>query len=460
MSTDPITDGDEAPTEGYRHSPASRPRWLLAVTAVVIAVSCLAALVGCEHGPAPESGVRTATTSPNTPATPSSLPGASATTSPATPPASSSPAMPSASSSPASSSAVRAAGKGAAAAVPVTREAPRAEIPWAQVGGGWTAAVWAATVSPGPGTLYLLSPAGTRYAVGAVPANTYVADVSPDGRRVLTVEGNPAGLVEWDVAAGAPRTINVPPPIGGSREVRYSKPSARAVLVLNVTRQPAVLERRGLDGSLESSYPDTSSYLAAPDGKDLVAARQDGLAVVSNPGSVIRSLPAPGGYESCTPLSWWSAGAVLVQCSAKSSQATPNLWVYPVSGAPATQLTKATVASGAEQFGYLMAWRYSGGTLIEAGAGCGHGGLGILNASGKGDSRRLNIPAEPGSDTAPDVQAVVGDNAYLTVEESCGAVGARSLVRYDLGKDAPTYFLGTKANGGTVVSSVVIDPSR
>ncbi|MGI8718617.1 MAG: hypothetical protein ACR2JN_12380 [Lapillicoccus sp.] len=352
------------------------------------------------------------------------------------------------------------------------REAPRAEIPWAQVGPGWTAAVWSAGAGPSSaGMLYLVGPSGTRYAVGQVGAGTQVADITADGRRILTtysVDGTVDSVGDWDVAAGSVRNVPLIP--AKTTAAHYTKPSAQALLLYVADGAPSHLERRGFDGSLQLRYPDVpGSYeglLVTADGRDLVLETSTGMVVVGNAqGRLVRTLPPPAGTSRCGPVSWWADGRVLARCDT-TSLVTPvsevsNLWLYPLSGAPASQLTRAPAPGS--PLGYMRAWAFSRGTLVQGVPPCGVGPLGLLTPSGTAEHVTLNLPrGSYDPDGGPDPVAVVGDTAYLTVASSCGGGGApsRGLIAYDLVASTSRILLGPGANGGTVVGAVVIDPTR
>jgi len=441
----PLADGERdtfLPEPGWQRRRSGG--WLRPISAA----AAIAALSGGLYWGA----IRTGTTErPSAPSTRSAS--SSATTGlpvPSGPPASSAPSGPPAS-----------IGAGATPGVSSVREAPRGEIPWTQVGPGWSVTVWSPTVSSGPGTLYLVSPAGTRYAVGSVPPETRVSDVAPDGRRALLTRSSGTGaetVTEWDVTSGRQihsfDTTYASSPEG----VRYTRPAAKSVLV-DTTEG---LQRRSIDGSLEQAYSTSnhpSAALPTPDGLDIFAEVDNGLALLGNGGTLVRSFSAPAGYERCGPLRWWQPGVALTVCLQMGTPIT-NLFLYPISGAPVTQLTKATNAAPGGQnapFGFVAAWRYSGGTLVQYGAGCGLGGVGMLSPDGLTTPRRLNIAAT-GNDGGPSL-SVVNDTAYVTVV-GCAGQNAQSLATYDLVKDTATVILGPKVNGGTVVDFFVIDPTR
>ena len=335
-------------------------------------------------------------------------------------------------------------------------EEPRGAIPWAQVGPGWSAASWATSSQAPSATLYLVSPSGTRYAIGAIP-QTGVYDITPDGRRILTGSNDPNAVLEWDVAAGTSRSIPL-----GQQGATYTKPDGKALFTTDLVGTGTRMERRGLDGSVQLTFPaETGLARMTPDGLDLVAGTTSGLAVYGNAtGTLIRTLPAPSGYGSCQVVSWWPDGRALTRC-ALGGNGVANLWLYPLDGSPATALTAATAAS-ATPFGYQDAWPVSTGTLVQEGVGCGVGPLAMLTSPGTSQRIAFTLPGFSASThPVPDPVAVVGDVAYLVVSTAeCGGAQTRSLVAYDVVTGRSGVLIGPGANGGTAGPVAVIDPSH
>ncbi|HYQ31764.1 MAG TPA: hypothetical protein VEQ83_01010, partial [Lapillicoccus sp.] len=157
-------------------------------------------------------------------------------------------------------------------------EEPRSAIPWAQVGPGWSAASWATSSQATSATLYLVSPSGTRYTIGAIPQTVGVDDITSDGRRILTGSNDPNAVLEWDVAAGTSRTIPL-----SQQGVTYTKPDGKALLTTDLVGTGTRTERRGLDGSVQLMFPaDTGLARMTPDGLGLVVGTTSGLAVYGN----------------------------------------------------------------------------------------------------------------------------------------------------------------------------------
>lgn len=358
------------------------------------------------------------------------------------------------------------------------REEPRSAIPWGHVGPGWTAAVWSVSSAATEGTLYLLGPSGVRYAVGQVAAHTQVADVTGDGHRILTSgvgdTGGRVSVLEWDVATGTSRSV--PLPVHATQEVRYTKPSGAAILVQTeeagashvwADRSLDALARYDLYGTLQLRYPvkagngpdNALARLQTPDGRELVIASDVGLVLVHNDGTRVRTLALPTGAPSCRPTRWWSTGVLLAVCSTSSAPAagsTPHLWLIPTSGAAATALTTAPETAGVQ--GSTNAWKDSQGTIVERSSACGSTYSVTTPNAGWGD---LSLAAAvPGVDLSRGIAAVVGNTAVVEAQGCQGGPGLSALVAYDLVSTTSTALLGARANGGTVASFVVIDPTR
>ena len=366
-------------------------------------------------------------------------------------------------------------------------DAPVAALPWNTVGPGWTALIWQTVQEIDTGYqrrgLYLVSPSGARYRVGDVSGGT-VLDVSPDGRRILVSTGaQPASsVVEFEVATGASRTIalagGVSAPGSGTSTVRYTRPSAHALLVgyTGTGTAGVVLERRGLDGSLQQRFPSipdatatgpdavttgSSLPLPTPDGHDLLLSTTTGMSLIDTQvGALVRRFPLPLGTASCSPRGWWAPGVARVRCDALAGAGLPgspsvvgpvsDVWAIPVDGSPARRLT---TADGSMQVGYVDAWKTAIGTVASEGARvsdpCPASGLEVVTP----DGARTPVTFE-GAATTPVVPlAVRGRSAYLLVGV-CGRPSA--LVVGDLASGTAHALTGAGVDGGTIVSAVTI----
>jgi hypothetical protein len=381
----------------------------------------------------------------------------SAPTSPVTAPSASRPdaSIARASSTPTSSSLAHAVAQTATLAHGT--EASRDAIPWDKVDEGWNLASWADVAdlshqrSMAP-TLYLLNPIGGRYKIATLPTGSTLALWSPDRKRaVIRAHATAAGamLQEWDLTTGQLRMEFA------SREdsslVGYTRPLGRALLLshLGDVGHPPRLERVGTDGRHQQDYPTSATQVGAfdqapalytPDGLQLVLGAQRGLVVLGNDGEIAREIPLPQGYEACIPRRWWSDRVALVVCT-MLKPITHNLWLFPIGGGAPSALTRAT-----DGFGYVDAWRFSTGTMLERGSGCGPGELATLNRDGTG--ARLSVPLPLGVKGRISVVGVHGDQATF-LSTGCAPNG-RSLFSYNLVTGSTSVLLGPGLNGGTV----------
>lgn len=328
-------------------------------------------------------------------------------------------------------------------------------VPWRSVGAGWSAVVWRAR-STAPGTLLLVSPTGARYRIASVPAETSVRDISPDGRRVVLVRftESAATVTVVELRTGHSRSFTVPNYL---EQVRFTRPMGRALL-LSYGMSSDRIERRSLTGArmvtIATGVPvGSADVLPSLDGRYLLHQVAGGIAVQGNAtGVLIRRLPAPKG-QTCLPRRWWNATTAVVACTATGS-ALSQVWLYPLSGAPARQLTRIPADQG---FGADTAWPTRAGTLLREPANCGPSRIGWLTSAGR--MRPMTWPGLPNpAGAVPDVGAVVDSHAYLMLSD-CSDPRAYALVRYDLAGHSARTLAGPGANGGTVSGYAVIDPN-
>lgn len=172
-------------------------------------------------------------------------------------------------------------------------------------------------------TLVLVSPTGVqRVVTSSLPLGSALDSWSGDGQRAMVTaaaagDGN-VQVSEIDLANGAvlhqftqPNSSGIP---------TYTEPHGLAMLQAGVAKNGSVsLVRESLSGSLELEYPTTfpgarrptpttepdfdGAYLESPDGTEIVMGSNLGMAVVSNEGTILRSIQVPT-YNSCAPLAW------------------------------------------------------------------------------------------------------------------------------------------------------------
>ncbi|MDT5334537.1 MAG: hypothetical protein QOD90_42 [Mycobacterium sp.] len=352
-------------------------------------------------------------------------------------------------------------------------------IPWAQVGPGWRLATWSPAASQAPGvppapgaptyetvttTLYLVNPAGGRYAIttfpppGANGRSPELVDWSGDGGRALFSDGGPGAVattvIEVDLHSGAQTKIAV----GDANVVRYTRPEGKALLLTkDKMNEPSVLERVDLAGKPQLTYPlglpaIRSTYLSTPDGTQLVLGSETGLILMGNDGKAGPTLPVAG-QTDCSPLRWWDGAAgqtVLATCYAGGDPSGSRLWEVPIDGSAPTALTAPNDGQKSPDLGDLNAWQLPAGTFVQAAGGCGFVYLAKLNADGT--TTRVAVPdLDPNHSTV--VVGVNGGN--LDLEGTVAGCGpAESLVEYNPTAGTTTVLLGPPLNGGAIIDAL------
>lgn len=244
---------------------------------------------------------------------------------------------------------------------------PPEEIPWERVGEGWLLARYVeASDSWETSTreaLFLIDPEDVMYAVTGWDG-TQILDWSPDGRRVLTFDGE---LKVVGLADGAASGVLAVIPIEWHVDGRF--PPAGDGLVLRLATEGHVrLEVVGADGALRATFADFDypaggygdpafvemgiTWLYDPDGTQLVVATGEGIVLRDGQGVVVGMLDTPG--LGCTLSRWWDEGSVLAACYDRDWAASAcwyrgpvpdgrSLWAVPLDGSAATLLTPQPV---------------------------------------------------------------------------------------------------------------------
>jgi hypothetical protein len=368
----------------------------------------------------------------------------------------------------------------AAAEVP-----PASQVPWGRVGPGWTLATW----SPAPGqaaqappaapvTLYLLDPAGARYAITILPVlpptrpnpglTAFLADWSVDGRHALIgyfdFDAAQTILTDVDLRSGAKQTFRA---ASEGRDV-YSRPTGQTILTsrFDSDQQASTLERVDLSGAKQLSFPDdfgaagkfNGAFLQTPDGAQLVLGTDHALVVVGNDGRIVRQLPPPGPLTDCSPIRWWAAKVILANCvhGRQARGAYPDyssqLWQIPLTGQAPTALTAVNTNQEDSGFGGDLgdgdAWRLPNGTFLQSAGGCSRGFLSRLTPDKH--STPVSVPAVNKEDSVF-VIGKSGDKLVLMATMACGP--GVSLLTYDPAANRSTVLLGPPVNGGGVQSA-------
>jgi hypothetical protein len=359
-------------------------------------------------------------------------------------------------------------------------EASVQDIPWSEVGAGWTLAMWNAatpTESGGdaaPGeptpydsadTLFLVSPEGGRYAITTFtpPAGGYnpmLVDWSGDGNRALFYGSGPGSttdIIEVDLHTGMQTTFsvnhfNITP--------RYTRPEGKAVLLAksNDVDSPPSLERVDLAGNHQLTYPieqfgskSGPDVLPTPDGTHLVLGTESGgLAVMNNDGTGIQTLPVPG-QQYCSPTRWWDADSTITVADCHDSEySNSQLWLVPIDGGTPTPLTQPNDGQEGEILGAGSAWNLPEGTFLQAYGACGYRFLAKLDTFG-GTPTKVSVP-KVDEHSSVDVIGVYHGDLQLQASLSCGS--GESLLYYDPGTGTSTVLLGGPVNGGGVIAAL------
>jgi hypothetical protein len=375
-------------------------------------------------------------------------------------------------------------------------ELPASQLPWSQVGPGWMLATWSPAPGLGPGqtppagqpavaplTLYLLDPAGGRYAIttfGVAPPvgpgdpghTPFLADWSRDGRHALFEDygADPKGpgyttMTNVDLASGDKHSFTVGT---GGVEGAYSQPNGQAIMV-STFGGPArgwTLERVDLSGRRQLLFPTdqlgaagtyNGAYLESPDGTQVVLGTATGLVVMGNDGVVGRRLPMPGQLTDCRPVRWWTATVILTRCDASASSSTSQLWRVPLAGGDPSAETAVNTGQQDSGFGNDLgdgdAWQLPSGTFLQSEAGCGAGFLSRLTPDMHATA--VTVPGVTDSGHVSVIGATA-DTLVLRAHMGCGA--GISLLTYNPAANTSTVLLGPPVNGGGV-QNVILYPS-
>jgi TolB protein len=345
-------------------------------------------------------------------------------------------------------------------------ESPGSSIPWAQVGPGWMVALWGphAAVAAGSGsagwerqttTVYLVDPVGGRYRVTTLPAPSdySLVDWSGDGRRVLLLEpGGSGGSTFDDLDLTTGRVLHSVTQ-SENASARFTRPTGQALLVwtAGVDQAPTTLVRTSWSGATQLSYPDSypglgtlsTSVLSGLDGTQLVVGTTSGMALVANDGTFVRAIGPPG--RNCTPTRWWDTDDLIASCQPPSSSGAsgPSLWIVPVGGQAATQLTDPQ----APDYGDVDAWQVGSATYVQALEGCGSEYLALRNPDGT--TAKVAVPGATDS-----VQVIGAHQTQLALLAQLACGSGETLFWFDPATATDTPLLGPQVNGGGVLAAL------
>jgi hypothetical protein len=334
---------------------------------------------------------------------------------------------------------------GAAVAQPA-RAAQPAGVPWSHVGPGWVLAQYTSAApeggKTGPAELYLISPGGARYRLARWPDFRFAPELvawSPDGKRALfQVFSGKGGVEQLTLATGRMSTFVMQ---GTATPIGYTTPAGLNIVAGRPSGTGTILARYSLSGRLVQSlgYSADGQALYAPSGTEFATGASRGVKLVSNRGSLIRTLPVPGtSANSCNPVRWWNSGTILASCSPPGS-AVPRLWLVPVSGAHPKALTPPRNPNRSGDLGDLDAWQLPSGLYLQAAGPCGV--LHIYRQAPGGSIKLITVPHTNG-----DNRVLTARGSRLLVQAPTDCTGSVSLLWYDPAKRAEQWLIRAPGN--------------
>jgi TolB protein len=364
---------------------------------------------------------------------------------------------------------------------PAPAAAAVADIPWSKVGPGWMLVTWNPAAGHGNGpippgewsaeqlttTLYLIDPAGARYAITTFPPTgnnprPELVDWSGDGSHALFYLSDKHGssAISVDLHTGTKTTLTV------DGAPSYTRPDGKAMLVSAGDNGNDTLKRIDLAGNPQFTYPTSQlgsagefdgDYLESPDGTQLVLSASNAgkgsentLVVMGNDGVVVRELHSPMPGAHCSLVKFWTPTAVLADCSA---DAGGQLWQVPLDGEAPTAVTAVNSRNGDDprfkgDYGDGDAWQLPSGTFLNSAGACGSIFLSRLTP----DKGTVRVDP-PGMESSVIVAGATADRLLLVGKVGCG--GTTSLVSYDPATNTDTVLLGPPVTGGAVFQAVL-----
>jgi hypothetical protein len=348
-----------------------------------------------------------------------------------------------------------------AAGVAGTAAATLAGVPWSKVGPGWELAEY--TAGPAgkayPVTLYLISPAGTRYAMHTWGAHATVPSlIAWSGDKTKALLGLTGSKYEQLTLATGKLTAGRL--AGQAQPMGYTLPDGQNILGItegSTGTAPATVARYSLAGKLlkvltRGVNENTAVYAA--NGIALAVSGSKGLELVSNAGGVIRSLPVPGTNArlGCTPARWWNATTVLAQCIGNGAY-SPRLWLVPTNGKRPTALTPQRNGAGPD-LGDIGAWQLSSGTYLQALGGCAT--LQIFRQAANGSI----TPVVPAHTAGQDNRIVTALGTRLLLNAQTACPGSESLLWYNPATNAEHWLLRAPAGAAGVIGVLAYNSTQ
>jgi TolB protein len=270
-----------------------------------------------------------------------------------------------------------------------------AAVPWNSVGAGWVLDTYSAGTrsKPAPTTLYLISPAGAKYALLTWPASAtpapivraWAGDKTEALFQLFAPGGSPGGYGELNLTTGTMTRVGFAN--ASTTPLGYTLPHGEQILAATDSGSDTIIARFTRAGALAQTLiteHDTSGASYSPDGTALAASAPDGLLLVANSGGRPKKLPVPVPPRgACDPVRWWDARTILASCG--------GLWLVPASGAAPSQLTPVRPLDNAvTDLGDIDAWQLPSGLYLQSVGACGT--LELNKQAGNGALARVTVP--------------------------------------------------------------------
>jgi hypothetical protein len=331
----------------------------------------------------------------------------------------------------------------------------QSRVPWTAVGPGWELVQYtnATATRNAPTTLYLVSPAGTRYSMytwRSPVSSLSLVDWSGDKTRALFYGTSSGQMEQLNLLTGRLSRFTLAGQ-GVVYTVGYTRPQGLNILSVGANGSRATLARYSLTGKLLKVLA-TNNYsitgVESADGSTLAVTGTKGLRLVSNVGGVIRQLPVPGTDPKmgCWPVRWWNAGTILSGCFGKR-YTIARLWLVPASGAKPVALTPQRTPP-VRDYGDTDAWRLNSGLYLQSLGACGTLELNKQNANGS------IIPVKVPGTLNVSTRIITAQGPRLLVQALTGCGGSTSLLWFNPGTRAEQWLFKTPARASGVVAVV------
>ncbi|HEV2361993.1 MAG TPA: hypothetical protein VGS21_09855 [Acidimicrobiales bacterium] len=334
----------------------------------------------------------------------------------------------------------------------------RSDVPWGQVGHGWTLAIYDDTarqpLAPlGTEALLLVGPDGARYEIvtwaRSVGVSLSLVGWSGDGRQALVEERSTAGTTR--ILEVSLRTGSVSSYAEAGYTIGYASATTHDQLEQVASGRDAGMQLVAASGAFVTRAASGIPVLftPGPNGtyvEELAVSGGEQLALAGASGKP-QPIRAPAGLY-CLAVRVFDSGRLLASCSGPLGGSS-RLWLLSFDGAVPTPLSPATphfvglAAAGGGQPELLDAWS-AGGTVYYQVAGLTGGAR--IGRQGAGDTIDVLAPqGRAGSGVSDVVLATSGKR--LEVESFAAGAPATRLAWYDPTSGRPTDLLGATSGG-------------